>query len=354
MTKAAKYKEYNRLRDVLAGKQPELALTRTPKKKQQRKPVTTDAGGAQFQTPSKRRTAAASAHVSPNLPQDDRDGAISAFQVSTPSALRTFVGPTPQHNGVVIGLFDHLSPIAVRTPSRTTGRSVLMPVDGNVAQTPRKAPIGQDKIEEEENAPTSGGRASRTPMSSGKRFMLDQFATPMKRKRGDTADGVESQGGFSAVFPTPSTERKCRSTPVFLRRDTQSFDVTCADAGGAQQRAPWKKKGLVRSLSNMIRAMKKEEEDRRDEELEAMRELEMAPGGPPEKRQTPKPNDEVTLVHDSQAVEMRLGPDMPNTGEDGDDDDDDADVAGETGMPRKAWKKKGLKRQTKRVISKFT
>ena len=60
---------------------------------------------------------------------------------------------------------------------------------------------------------------------------------------------------------------------------------------------------------------------------------------------------EVVVVQDSQA-EMKLGPDGTHESE------AEAELAvkeqlDEHGNPRKVWKKKGLKRQTRRVISEF-
>lgn len=96
----------------------------------------------------------------------------------------------------------------------------------------------------------------------------------------------------------------------------------------------------------MLQAMKKDEEDQLDEEADIMREMEMEEAGisVPTKPKVPE-----ILVEDSQAP-MPLGPDR---GLESDEDQDEGPLLWADGKPRKAWKKKGLKRQTRRVNSKF-
>lgn len=108
---------------------------------------------------------------------------------------------------------------------------------------------------------------------------------------------------------------------------------------GRMRQPPFKKRGLVRSLSSMIQGMRKQEDDRLDEEMEMMREMENGD----DDQEHPKP---VVQVEDSQVV-MPLGPDQAIESEESEEEEKDA------GVFRKPWKKKGLKRQTKRVISKF-
>lgn len=94
----------------------------------------------------------------------------------------------------------------------------------------------------------------------------------------------------------------------------------------------------------MIQAMRKDEEDQLDEEAEIMREMEMEEAG----ISVPaKPKASEFLVEDSQAP-MPLGPDR---GLESDDKEEDEPATWHDGKPRKPWKKKGLKRQTRRVNS---
>jgi len=107
---------------------------------------------------------------------------------------------------------------------------------------------------------------------------------------------------------------------------------------GRMRQPPFKKRGIVRSLSSIIQGLRKQEDDKLDEELEMMREMEDAD----DDQASAKP---AVQVEDSQVV-MPLGPDQGIESEESEEEERD------TGVFRKPWKKKGLKRQTKRVISK--
>lgn len=106
---------------------------------------------------------------------------------------------------------------------------------------------------------------------------------------------------------------------------------------GRMRQPPFKKRGIVRSLSSIIQGLRKQEDDKLDEELEMMREMEDAD----DDHDTAKPTVQVA---DSQVI-MPLGPDQGVESEESEEEERD------TGVFRKPWKKKGLKRQTKRVIS---
>lgn len=193
----------------------------------------------------------------------------------------------------------------------------------NVAQTPSNR---LSKLEDSDSIATPP-RGEKTPLSAGKRFLLDQFVTPNKRKRGDPG--------------TPST-LKALATPDFLRRGSV-LDVIDEEEENAPRHAPWERKGLVRSLSSMIQSLKKQEEERLDEELDIMREMEMeAEGLPiPKKPKVAAP----TVIPDSQPA-MPLGPDQAPESDEEEEEDPN-------GRPKKVWKKRGQKRTTRRVISKF-
>ncbi len=102
----------------------------------------------------------------------------------------------------------------------------------------------------------------------------------------------------------------------------------------------------------MLAGLRRMEDERLDEEMEVLRDLEM--------EDQERGGAGTTLVRDSQACIMPLGVDRGS--EDDDDDDDDDDDNGlegkqderqsRDGKPFKAWKKKGQKRTTRRVIMK--
>lgn len=358
---AAKYKEYNKLQ------RPELRKEQQHQKTQLDLQPQSDTHPDDKGPTLSTRTETHSKHVSQGqqpaaTPQKKRSG----FSVPppplvqlladeeedeepdiepTPAAIRMQLGPTPQKDGHILSLFDSLSSV---TPSKS--RSALANIQPNNNATPskRQTTIAQSPAAEH-------ARGSRTPTSSGKRFMLDTFATPLKRKRED-----EDQ-----AHGTPSSSMKLLATPAFLRRsNTMSIMDTLAEEaeqdgdmpGLTRTRGPpfKKKRGFIRSLSSIIQGMRKQEDDALDEQMDIMREMEdMDDMGniDQEERQTvaPPPSKPITtpepevLVEDSQIV-MPLGPDRTYESEESDEDDPH-------GPPRKAWKKKGLKRQTKRVMS---
>jgi 26S proteasome regulatory subunit N12 len=232
------------------------------------------------------------------------------------------IGPTPQRDGIVLGLFDMLPS---GTPSKP--RTVLGDVGLNVPQTPsRRCPDAASETSLESRA-----RGERTPLSAGKRFLLNQFVTPKKRR-------LDEQG-------TPSSTTRGLATPAFLKRDNVLGAIDEEDEPISRP-APWMRRGLGRSLSSMIQAMRKDEDDKLDEEADIMRELEMEEEGiaVPKKPRAPQ-----ILIEDSQAA-MPLGPDRGLESGEGSEDEPEL---GPDGKPRRVWKKKGLKRQTRRVISKM-
>lgn len=313
-TISQKYKEYNKLRDVLAGK----VAPQTPSKRPQSRKLAQDADrtpkahrGPYNTTPVKRK----------------RDSAVDLLDEAAVTEFLSpqgpaFIGPTPQRNGIAIGLFD-LLPV-VETPSKR--RAVLVDVVPNALRTPCKTGNRTQRESSEE----CGRLCERTPQSVGKRFMLDQFTTPQKRKRGDEG--------------TPTSASRDLATPAFLRRD--NFVGIVDDEESPPRRAPWKLRTLGRSLSSMIRSRKKQEEERFDEEADIMREMEMEAAGIsiPKKSAAPK-----ILVPDSQ-VAVSLGPDGFAQSDDENDHEETTGGVDQNGNPLRVWKKRGLKRQTRRVI----
>jgi hypothetical protein len=334
---AAKYKEYNKLRDVLSGKRAdpfeagELAPPRPQHQQQHHRKRKSHPGEAPT-TPSKRLAVAANTTVAASPVHS-----TPSSGKPTPTRLPQVIGPTPQKDGLVLGLFDLLPP--AETPSREAQRrTALGDIEANggylggvIAQTPRKAESQQ--LGRDGGWMDGRGRGSRTPMSAGKRAFLDRFATPMKRAKGRADEEGSADGGETRADKVHST------TPVFLRRDAHGLQTVEEeeDEGTRARRRPFGRKGLVRSLSSMIQRAKQQEEDRLDEELDILREMEEeALGGGPPKRDVPK-----ILVQDSQAPDMPLGPDGAVESEEDEPD------AGTTDQSRKPWKKRGQKRQTR-------
>ena len=314
---AAKYREYDKLRRPTTKKaESQHIIPINP-------PHATPKKAAPAATPQK----ANSQFLIPNiLALQEQEAELEP----TPAAVRMHLGPTPQKDGQILSLFDDLSSTASK-PSRTA----LASIEANANFTPSKP--SQLLFAENESPPENVH--DRTPASSSKRFLLDSFVstTPLKRKREDE----------EPAHATPSSS-KGLSTPAFLRRTSNMLimDTLVEEAQddheiinmGRMRQPPFKKRGIVRSLSSIIQGLRKQEDDKLDEELEMMREMEDAD----DNQVSAKP---AVQVEDSQVV-MPLGPDQGIESEESEEEEKD------TGVFRKPWKKKGLKRQTKRVISK--
>lgn len=214
---------------------------------------------------------------------------------------------------MVLGLFDN---IPSTTPRRTT-RTALGEASLNVAQTPSRRNLISDG-----DLLATGRKLSRTPQSTGKRFMLDTFATPVKRKLNDEN--------------TPSSTKRVR-TPAFLRRSSQALDAVAED-DEVSVAQPWQRRSFGRSLSSMIQDMRRQEDEEHDEEMDILREIEAEEADKPYTAGPPNAKETSAVL-----------PDLEQLFED--DFGEIADGRAEQSKEElRRWKKKGLKRQTKRVI----
>ncbi|KAK0658764.1 DNA replication regulator SLD2 [Lasiodiplodia hormozganensis] len=325
---AAKYKEYQRLRDILDGKSKPQPVPASPKRK---------ADPSACQTPTK-KVKVTKVYEDSELrePRDDMLH-LSPTKLFSPAAHE--LGPTPQKDGIVLGLFDLLP-----TESPVKKRTVLGDITANAhLQTPQKKRKADVEEDEENELVWSGkmARMGRTPVSEGKRHFLDQFATPQKRRR----EHEET---------TPSSRGQA-TTPVFLRRNFRPMPSLAESTS-----LPRKPRLFNRTLSTILQERRKEKEDdarqeaeaRRQAELEAeaaqadedpdddeeaaMREMEGESAAAPVPPRAPS----TVLVEDSQ-FDMKLGADGENYS-------DSEPSEGENEQPRRVWKKKGAKRQTRR------
>ncbi|KXJ89505.1 DNA replication/checkpoint protein [Microdochium bolleyi] len=313
------YKKYNKVRDILAGKiAPSQKPARSQKRRTEPPPVQSPSKRARPQeTPSKIRT----------INVEDPDFATPSTRRLFSPAVPTSIGPTPQKDGRILGLFDLLSG-SEQTPSKsTTEKDKDRPVTVQATPTKRKA---SELDEDEEN-----GRFGRTPMSSSKRTMLDTFLTPLKRR--DANAGTK----------TPQTVRKLEfSTPSFLRR----APLPAVDENG-EYRSPeplrLPRKPFGRGLSSVVAGLRRMEEEHLDDDLEALREMEAGDTSAPAPAKTiagvPKPRQDV-LVPDSQGPQLLGGFD-----DEGLYDSDPEQQVGRDGQPLRVYQKKGQKRTTRRV-----
>lgn len=282
------------------------------------------------ETPSKR-----SKKVEAETPPHMREWIIDPEMFATPStrklfspAMPTSIGPTPQRDGRILGLFDLLEENNENSPS--TCRQVNASEDMNIQATPSKKSGGIDTA-----------KLGRTPTSTNKGTML--FVTPSKR-RSDNA----------ALGKTPTSVSRLQfSTPSFLRRaPLAAVDENGEFISPAPFRLP--RKPLGRSLSSVVAGLRKLEEEADEDDMDALHEMENEEGSGTNPSNTTKPakpakpNDEI-LEPDSQAQQL-LG---------GFDDDTRYDSApeealGRNGQPLRVYKKKGQKRTTRKVNMKPT
>ncbi|OQO04437.1 hypothetical protein B0A48_09359 [Cryoendolithus antarcticus] len=296
---AAKYKIFNGLngRSKPVHIQPEAPVGATPPRRATRRSIPNVQPLGEWPTNSSRGTPQKA------VPAHKTLAAIALSPVNedqaTPAHIKCLLGPTPQRDGQVLGIFDMLES---GTPSKGTADAAAF--NGTlVAATPSKSVKSIASLD----------ALSRTPQSSGTRRFLDRFAgTPLKRKR-DTLD-----------VGTPGTSKRAFSTPAFLRR---SFPLAQIEEDHEELPAMLPplppRRSLARSLSSIIRDMKKSEDKRMEDEWDVLDELEAAARG--EERRPARPE----VMSDDEfdpAAHGALGP---------------------NGLPRKVWKKKGLKRTTK-------
>ncbi|KAI8949155.1 DNA replication/checkpoint protein [Xylaria longipes] len=309
---ASKYKKYNHVRDVLAGK-----LPATPPRARKR-----TSENDLSQTPSKRPKPT-------GTPSAVRMNAVDDGVFDTPSrrtlfspAMPTSIGPTPQKNGRILGMFDLLEENNENQPPNGDAVGKY----SGLQATPSKRPAGEE----------DDLKIGRTPMSTSKRNMLNTFMTPSKRKE-DNPLGAR----------TPSSVSKLHlATPAFLRR--APMPTVNEDGEYMSPLAPLRlpRKPLGRSLSSVVAGLRKLEEEKLDDELEALHEMEnetSSSGVPKPANPASKPSLEI-LEPDSQGPQLLGGFDDEALY-----DSPTEEAKGRDGQPLRVYKKKGQKRTTRRV-----
>lgn len=183
----------------------------------------------------------------------------------------------------------------------------------------------------------------KSPLSGTKSKVLNDSLTPSTRRTADFSTPASRNGVSKLRFD---------DTPAFLRRDSQRADVGKEDVSGETEGVSWSPvairklpKAAGRGLSALVRGLREMEDETLNEELDMIREME-SESAPTNHWVQPK-----VLVNDSQRPDMPLGPDGGlESDEDGVEYADEG--KGRDGKPLKAWKKKGQKRTTRRVLMK--
>ncbi|KAI9147703.1 Protein arg-6 [Paramyrothecium foliicola] len=313
---AQKYKEYNKVRDILAGKIPPPPTREQQPKKRKPDPIPA-------QTPQKRAK---------HLETPSKDRIQNEELMNTPAISRklfsptpiTSLGPTPQRDGCVLGLFDLLVEKELGTPSK---KNDARPESrSGIDATPSKRTSFQDE--------DFAQRLGRTPVSASKRKGSGLFMTPLKNRDENSLTKTPTSNSVSKLhFDTPS----------FLKRHSLP---TVDENGDFDAPAPLRlpRKPFARGLSEIVASLRKTEEEELDEEMDAMLEMERELAGEPRpKSAPPKKNDAV--VDDSQDRALPLG----GFDDEGMYDSPDEEQLDRGGNPLRVFKKKGQKRTTRRV-----
>ncbi|ROW09954.1 hypothetical protein VPNG_06347 [Cytospora leucostoma] len=388
---ASMYKNYNKLRDILSGKIP------PPPPPQSKDDVNKDADDTNRKrkslnppalTPSSKRFRPAetplrlihvtTTAVTPSLSR----------QLFTPT-VPTSIGPTPQRDGRVLGLFDFLpfkhaeieSPSKPKRPARenkaagSTTNARGHNQDHNAVQeneTPRKGKYTIDTgvgiAIDLARTPTSRNSSS----SSRPQQQQQPQRTPRKEDKLLATPSHQRHDG-NRVAKTPSSTRSSVSrlqfqTPSFLRRIPMP-KISEGDEFVSPQPIRLPRKPMVRGLSSILADLRRTEEEHLDDELEALREMENegtstqpagnlskskpAPASAPAPAPAPKQTEEPPildsiLAEDTQKQNMNLlgGFDDEALYDSQDDMNEGVD---QHGNPLKVYKKKGQKRTTRKA-----
>ncbi|KAL2106962.1 hypothetical protein VUR80DRAFT_5907 [Thermomyces stellatus] len=312
---AKKYKEYNRLRDVLSGK-----VKDEPPKRKATEPIHTPVKRAKHKT-----VPGIHEPVAPDL------STPSADKTAPSPAPPTSIGPTPHRDGKVLGLFAFLDETPQKTPSKRPAADAVM-------ETPSK--VKQEDVEDL--------KLGRTPSSASKRRYLDTLVTPLKPTDGN------------AQPRTPVSVSKLQfGTPSFLRRRPLAAVEEMPEYQSPEKLRRTSRKPFARGLSAIVANLRKVEESAFDDDEEAMREMEageapeesiVRPPASPTAARAPEPP-----VPDSQVVpETQPGMKMLGGFDDEAAYDSPVEEATDRGQPMKEFKKKGQKRTTRMVKMKPT
>lgn len=240
----------------------------------------------------------------------------------TPLAVRTYVKPTPQKNGQILGLFDSFSPdkVLLATPSRRLSKSAIHVASPLRATDTKFPPL----------LTATPSKVAGSPI----RPLTREIVTPSAQR-------------FRSGPNSGSAKRQLDETPAFLRRHSSriEMDAHSDDEVDSQLtfspiaiRLPPRPAG--RGLSALVQGLRNMEEERLDDDLDLLRELEAEESG------LMLPKGPTTLVKASQKQDEAELP----LGADGDNVDDEEDVLATETVPTtgRPWKKRGQKRTTRK------
>ena len=353
-----KYKDYQKLRDVLSGKSNATVLDDHPA------------------TITKQPANQGPRKTKPSAPQVTRtEKAPSHFVRLQHHAVLEYplldaIGPTPQRDGKVLGLFDSLgSRTPVETPSGKKRKfdALEPPNKMQVANetTPtlrRTGTLGQSPnsrtVDDPDDSHASGGKHSRTPTSNSKRTIMNQFLrTPVTSRYASMVIPSGSQKPLmvshtplrdSLLRMTPKPNEAAHQshvdfTPPYLKRSfsfkdrllsatttVHSGDPPRPSTSHSSQSRPVRPlrrtASMPKPLSEIVQNLRQLEEGQHEDDLDALRELETGESGVQIRSSQ---QDEAGIEPNTDQENLRPGVPM-----------------GEP--PTKIWRKKGQKRTTRK------
>ncbi|MCJ1384233.1 regulatory particle non-ATPase [Xylographa soralifera] len=342
---AQKYKAYNKLRARLPSSAlpTQCSSSPPPQAKKRKRPSAED-----------RPPSSSQHHTQKPEPSRPHPSVLDPYDPPplhlTPNPPRTIIGPTPQKNGLVLGLFDLLSP--KRTPSKQNPASAPHQPATQSLATPSKHRFHPPSTTPSQNTHTPHSTRTRPLLTPTARRILQQTPTASR---------------------TRAPQAQLDDTPEFLRRSAPLFPSLTAGntlsgqpLDGADAPISWSpvavrlpRKPMGRSLSTLAKGLRAMEEEALDEELELLREMEGGPlGGAVASTNSNGDGGKAgekrakVLVQDSQVGDMPLGPD--GAGEGSSEEEGEGEAGVRDGRAVKKWKKKGQKRSTRRVVMRPT
>lgn len=374
---AAKYKTYGRLRALEesssstqnagheikdVAKTPSKSDQHHARSKRKYATLTAEADGhtprkarREVSTPAKNRVASGDAlHPAVLDPYDSPSVFRRLFSPTThrqpqtsPLPLKTAIGPTPQRNGKILGLFDMLSASGGSTATPSAKRTATL--EQTIVQTPSRskaqrlgniAEVDGERNEEEDDDENDVFAMGRTPASSSKKLYLERlFATPTTLRfatmmeADDDRDNEQSQRALLAPTQTENQlDNKIdplgSETPSFLRRSNSGRYTSSNDFANHDPLSPvgvrkHQRFSNGKGLTALVQGLRDMEKERMEDEWEILNEIEAEQNHP-----TTQVAEDVQ-VGDSQ---------VPHN-----------NINGMTTGQEKAWKKKTQKRTTRLV-----
>lgn len=276
--------------------------------------------------------------------------------------MPTSIGPTPQRDGRVLGLFDALpfKEAEIDSPCKPNGAVKLSQViqagrEAVVEETPRTSRVADvlDNASKLGRTPSSRHKRHRQQSPQAKNILI----TPHKPHDGNR------------VAKTPGTSSSVSKlqfqTPAFLRRIPMSQISEMNSEFRSPEPIRLPRKPLLRGLSSVVADLRRLQEEELDDDLDALRDMEnegvtttnlgSTQSNPTQTDSDAKPvmttrrrQEEVSiLAEDSQKQNLGLLGGFDDEGQYDSPDEADAGLD-RNGQPLRVYKKKGQKRTTRR------